>query len=51
MARTGTLIKYLFLGFVILTGGIASTANALNWIVPGPFPFDTIQNAIDFGPI
>ncbi|MHC4653874.1 MAG: hypothetical protein ACYS91_02525 [Planctomycetota bacterium] len=49
MARTATLIKYLFLGFVILTGGIVSTANAFNYIVPGPGPgtFPTIQAAID----
>ncbi|MHC4109728.1 MAG: dockerin type I domain-containing protein [Planctomycetota bacterium] len=49
MARTATFIKYLFLGFVILTGGIASTANAANWIVPGPGigTFSTIQEAID----
>jgi hypothetical protein len=49
MARTRTLIKHLFLGFVILTAGIASTANALNWIVPGPGPmtFNNIQAAID----
>lgn len=46
MARTGTFIKYLFLGFVILTGGIASTANA--WIVGAPpSDFLTIQAAID----
>jgi hypothetical protein len=43
MTRPSTLIKYLFLGFFILTGGIVSTADA--WTVPGDFP--TIQAAID----
>lgn len=46
MARTATLIKYLFMSFVILTGGIVSTANA--WIVGAPpSDFLTIQAAID----
>ena len=45
MARTATLIKYLFLGFVILAGGIVSTADAASWNVPSDFP--TIQAAID----
>jgi hypothetical protein len=43
MARTATLLKYLFVGFVVLAGGIVSTADA--WTVPGDFP--TIQAAID----
>ena len=49
MARTATLIKYLFMSFVILTGGIVSTANAVNYIVPGPGPdtFPTIQAALN----
>jgi hypothetical protein len=49
MARPANLIKYLFLGFVILTVGIVSTADALNFFVPGAFPtgFPNIQAAID----
>jgi hypothetical protein len=48
MARTETLIKYLFLGFVILTGGIVSTANAVNYIVGAPpSDFLTIQAALN----
>ena len=49
MARTATLIKYLFLGFIILTGGIVSTANASFWIVPGgpPTGFPNIQAALN----
>ena len=45
MARIAALIKYLFLGFVILTGGIVSTADAFDWFVPTDFP--TIQDALD----
>ncbi len=45
MARTATLIKYLFLGFVILAGGIVSTADAADWDVPGDFL--TIKEAVD----
>jgi|GEM_PF-6578893 len=49
MARTATLIKYLFVGFFVLAGGIVSTANGASWSVPGPGPstFSTIQAAID----
>ncbi len=49
MARTGTLIKYPLIVFVILSGGIASTANAFNWIVGlPPSDFTTIQAALNF---
>ena len=48
MARTGTLIKYPLMVFVILAGGIVSTANAFNWIVGAPpSDFLTIQAALD----
>jgi len=49
MTRTAALIKYLFLGFVILTGGIVSTANAADLFVPGvpPTGFSNIQAAIN----
>jgi len=45
MVRTATLLKYLFVGFVVLAGGIVSTADAFFWFVPADFP--TIQAAID----
>lgn len=53
MARTTTFTKYLFLGFVVLTGGMVSTADATDWYVPGPPPtgFNTIQDAIDSGAV
>ena len=49
MAGSANLIKYLFLCFVILTGGIASTADAASWFVPGgpPTGFPDIQAAIN----
>jgi hypothetical protein len=49
MARTATLIKYLLMGFIILAGGIASTANAADYIVPGVLPtgYPDIQAAIN----
>ena len=48
MTRTAALIKYLFLGFFILTGGIVSTANAIPYIVgTPPSDFLTIQAALD----
>ncbi|MBW8041130.1 MAG: hypothetical protein FVQ85_14160 [Planctomycetes bacterium] len=45
MSENSTLIKYLLLAFVILTGGMVSTADAVNWSVPGDF--SNIQAAID----
>lgn len=45
MVKPATQIKYLFLGFIILTGGIVSTADAFNWLVPINFP--DIQTALD----
>ncbi|MDH4241519.1 MAG: hypothetical protein OEW48_18320, partial [Phycisphaerae bacterium] len=45
MAGSANLIKYMFLGFVILTGGIVSTADAVDWFVPTDFV--DIQSAID----
>jgi hypothetical protein len=49
MAKTAIFIKYLLLGFVVLTGGLVSTADALNLYVPGAVPpwYPTIQAAIN----
>jgi len=49
MAKTTTLIKYVFPGFIILIGGIVSTADASYWIVPGgpPTGFPNIQAALN----
>ncbi|MHC4694708.1 MAG: hypothetical protein ACYS67_18365, partial [Planctomycetota bacterium] len=49
MAKTATFIKYLFLGFIVLTGGMVSTAEAANLFVPGsPAPwYPDIQTAIN----
>jgi hypothetical protein len=49
MARSANLIKYMFLGCIILTGGIVSTADAADLFVPGVAPpwYPTIQAAIN----
>ncbi len=49
MAKKATFIKYLFLGFIVLTGSIVSTAQAAPLFVPGAVPpyYPNIQAAIN----